>query len=177
MQIHSVDTSAGVAISLAPSKIAVYKSLPRCRCRSTFSMVTVASSTKIPMASVNPPSVIRLMVSPIALSKMIELRIDKGMEMAMMQVLRQLPKNSKMSAAVRQEAITASCSTLSMAALTKMDWSNIVAMLRPSGAPLAISGILDLIFSTILSVDSGPLFMTVKSTPRSPFFLTMLSCG
>ncbi len=121
MQIHSVDTRAGKAISLAPSKIAVYKSLPRCRWRSMFSMVTVASSTRIPIASVSPPSVIRLMVSPSALSARIDDRMDKGIDTAMMQVLRQLPRKSRISAAVSNEAMMASCSTLLIAAFTKID--------------------------------------------------------
>ena len=60
-----------------------------------FSMVTVASSTRIPTASARPPSVMMLMVSPSALRTMIDVRIESGMETAMISVLRQLPRNSR----------------------------------------------------------------------------------
>ena len=52
-----------------------------------------------------------LIVSPSALSTMIELRIDSGIETAMISVLRQLPRNSRIISAVRHAAISASRST------------------------------------------------------------------
>ena len=52
-----------------------------------FSMVTVASSTRMPMASARPPRVMVFIVSPSALSTMIELRMDRGIEMAIISVL------------------------------------------------------------------------------------------
>ena len=61
-QIHSTDTSAGSTICWAPSRIAVSRSLPISRCELMFSMVTVASSTRMPMASAKPLSVMMLMV-------------------------------------------------------------------------------------------------------------------
>ena len=88
-----------------------------------FSIVTVASSTRMPTASARPPSVMMLMVSPSKLSTMIEVRIDSGIEIAMMRVLRQLPRNSRIISAVRQAAMTASRITPVTAALTKIDWS------------------------------------------------------
>ena len=63
MQMQSVDTSAGTEICAAPSKIACSSGMPSSICRSMFSMVTVASSTRIPTASAKPPSVMMLMVS------------------------------------------------------------------------------------------------------------------
>ena len=54
---------------------------------------------------------------------MIEVRIDSGIETAMMMVLRQLPRNSRIISAVRQAAMTASRTTPATAALTKIDWS------------------------------------------------------
>ena len=82
-----------------------------------FSMVTVASSTRMPTASASPPSVMMLMVSPSAARQMIEVRIDSGMEIAMISVLRQLPRNSRIMSAVSAAAITASRTTPEMAAL------------------------------------------------------------
>ena len=60
-----------------------------------FSMVTVASSTRMPTASASPPSVMMLMVSPSRLRAMTEARIESGIETAMMTVLRQLPRKSR----------------------------------------------------------------------------------
>ncbi len=86
-----------------------------------FSIVTVASSTRMPTASARPPSVMMLMVCPRKLRTMIEVRIDSGIETAMISVLRQLPRNSRIIAAVRPAAMTPSRTTPLMAARTKID--------------------------------------------------------
>ena len=88
-----------------------------------FSMVTVASSTRMPTASARPPSVMMLMVSPSMLRAVIEDRIERGIEMAMITVLRQLPRKRRIMAAVRQAAMSASRTTPEMAPRTKTDWS------------------------------------------------------
>ena len=108
MQIQIVETNAGTAICDAPSRMACLSSLPMARLRSIFSISTVASSTRIPTASARPPRVMMFMVWPRALSVMTEHRIERGMEMAMISVLRQLPRNSRIMAAVRQAAVSAS---------------------------------------------------------------------
>ena len=64
-----------------------------------------------------------LMVSPSADRQMIEARIDSGIEMVMISVLRQLPRNSRIMSPVRAAAITASRTTPPIAARTKIDWS------------------------------------------------------
>ena len=86
-----------------------------------FSIVTVASSTKIPTASARPPSVMMLMVSPSADRHAIDARIDRGIEIVMIRVLRQLPRNSNMSRPVRALAITASRITPEIADRTNTD--------------------------------------------------------
>ena len=86
-----------------------------------FSTSTVASSTRMPTASASPPSVMMLMVSPIALSTISEVRIASGIEVAMMSVLRQLPRKIRIIRAVRQAAISASRTTPLIAPRTKMD--------------------------------------------------------
>ena len=50
-----------------------------------------------------------------------DVRIDSGIEMQTITVLRQLPKNSRIIAAVRPAAISASRITPLMEARTKMD--------------------------------------------------------
>src|SRR5271157_3654553 len=72
MQIHMVDTRAGTAICAAPSRIASKVGLPSARCRSIFSMVTVASSTRMPTAKASPPNVMVLSVCRRALSAAME---------------------------------------------------------------------------------------------------------
>ena len=47
IQIHMVDTRAGTAICAAPSRIASNVGFPSARCRSIFSIVTVASSKRL----------------------------------------------------------------------------------------------------------------------------------
>jgi hypothetical protein len=88
-----------------------------------FSISTVASSTRIPTARASPPRVMILMVSPRALRTMIDVRIESGMETAMIRVLRQLPRKTKIMNPVRHAAIKASRTTPSIDASTKMDWS------------------------------------------------------
>ena len=62
MQMQSSETKAGCTIWRAPSIMAVLTSLPCSRCQLMFSMVTVASSTRMPTASASPPSVMMLSV-------------------------------------------------------------------------------------------------------------------
>ena len=120
MQIASVETSAGVAICAAPSRIACSISLPCSRLRLMFSISTVASSTRMPTASASPPSVMMLIVSCSSDSTVIEHRIDSGIETAIISVERQLPRKTRIITAVRQAAISASRTTPLMAPRTKI---------------------------------------------------------
>ena len=83
-------------------------SLPCSRCQLMFSMVTVASSTRMPTASARPPSVMMFSVWPTAESAAIEARIASGIEVAMITVERQLPRNSRIIRLVSAAAITPS---------------------------------------------------------------------
>src|SRR5260370_873793 len=108
MQMQSVDTRAGTAICAAPSRMASRWAYPSSKYRSMFSMVTVASSTRMPTARANPPRVMMLMVSPRKLRIMTDVKMDSGIEMAMINVLRHLPKNTKIISPVRHAAMMAS---------------------------------------------------------------------
>ncbi len=101
MQMQSVETSAGTAICAAPSRMAWCRSWPSSMKRSMFSMVTVASSTRMPTASARPPSVMMLMVSCRKLSTITEVRMESGIETAMIRVLRQLPRKTRIMSPVR----------------------------------------------------------------------------
>src|SRR6516165_3266080 len=105
MQIASVDTSVGTAIWPAPAMIADGTSLPCSRCQLMLSIVTVALSTRMPTASARPPSVITLIVWPMADSAAIEQRIDSGIEIAMINDERQLPKNRRIIRLAKAAAI------------------------------------------------------------------------
>ena len=86
-----------------------------------FSISTVASSTRMPTASASPPSVMMLMVSPSALSRMIETKIESGIEIEMTMVGRQSPRKSRIMAAVSAAAIRPSRNTPLMEARTNSD--------------------------------------------------------
>ena len=70
-----------------------------------LSMVTVASSTRIPTASARPPKVMMLSVSPIADSAPIAPKIDSGIEVVTIRVDRQLPRNRRIIRLVSAAAI------------------------------------------------------------------------
>ena len=63
--IASVETSVGTAISAAPCSVALGSGMRSSVSRRwVFSIVTVESSTRMPIASARPPSVMVLIVSP-----------------------------------------------------------------------------------------------------------------
>ena len=64
-----------------------------------------------------------LIVSPSAARQAMEARIDSGMEMEMIRVLRQLPRNSRIINPVSAAAMVASRMTPEIAARTNTDWS------------------------------------------------------
>src|SRR2546422_11736899 len=82
IEMEIVETKAGVAICAAPSMIACKISFPSSMLRLMFSMVTVASSTRMPTASASPPRVITLSVSPSAARHTIEHSTASGIEVA-----------------------------------------------------------------------------------------------
>ena len=124
MQMHSVETKAGAAICWAPSSTARTSGFFMAMLRCVFSISTVASSTRMPTASAMPPSVITLMVWPVILSTISDTRMESGMEMQTIRVLRQLPRNIRIIRPVRMAAVVASRTTPLMAARTNNDWSN-----------------------------------------------------
>ncbi|QIN65450.1 hypothetical protein SBC1_54950 (plasmid) [Caballeronia sp. SBC1] len=121
MQMHSSETRAGVTICAAPSRIASLTDLPCSRCQLIFSMVTVASSTRMPTASASPPSVITLSVSPIAESPAMAASTASGMDDAMISVERQLPRNNRIMSEVSAAAMMPSRATPLTAPFTNTD--------------------------------------------------------
>ena len=89
-----------------------------------FSIATVASSTRMPTASARPPSVMMLIVSPSAPSAMTDARIDSGIETAMITVLRQSPRKSRIIDRRQARGDQRLAQHALMAARTNSDWSN-----------------------------------------------------
>ena len=75
----------------------------------------------MPTAKAKPPSVMTLMVSPRAAKMHSEVRMESGMEMQTISVLRQLPRKSRIMSAVKKAAMPASRKTSLIDARTKMD--------------------------------------------------------
>src|ERR1035437_8250092 len=176
MQMEMVETKAGTAICAEPSMIDCSSSLPDSRLRLMFSIATVASSTRMPMASANPPRVMMLMVSCSMARMLSEVRMESGMETAMMTVERQLPRKTRIMMAVRQAAMMASRTTPSMAPRTKIDWSESELICNCGGNwPLMAMSL----FCTPLmmsSVEDEPIFMMLMRTARVAPPRTVVGC-
>ena len=112
-------TVAGGMISCAPRVMAVKISSPcSSMWRLMFSMVTVASSTRMPTASARPPSVMTLMVWPSTDSAINEQSTASGIETVMIRVERQLPRKTRIINPVSVAAINPSRTTAATDDLT-----------------------------------------------------------
>ena len=129
------------------------------------------------MARARPPSVMMLIVWPMAPRPMIDARIESGIEIAMMTVLRQLPSRIRMSSAVRHAAMTASRTTPSIDARTKSDWSASCRTVSSGGRPGIARASASLTRAMMSSVDALPDFCTAIIDERRPSTRTMLVWG
>ena len=120
-RIHSRISNNGKAISMQASSIARRLGLFISRCWWMFSIVTVAWSTRMPMASARPLNVMMLIVCPRMLRMITETKIERGIETATIIVLRQLPKKTSIINDVRHAAIMPSLITPDIDAFTKID--------------------------------------------------------
>ena len=89
-----------------------------------FSKVTVASSTRIPIASANPPSDMILIVFPVSHRPTNAEVNDKGMLMSTTSTVRTSRRKIKIIRPVNMAPISPSVATLLMAARTVGDSSN-----------------------------------------------------
>ncbi len=177
MQMQSVETNAGVAISAAPSRMARTTGFCCAMFRWTFSISTVASSTRMPTASAIPPRVMTLSVSPSHASTMIDTRIDSGIETMTMSVLRQLPRKTRSMSAVSPAAMPASFTTPCTAARTKTDWSKRSVTLSSFGSRARVVGSVSRTRLTTSSVLALPCLRIDMSTDFLPSTCTMFVCG
>ncbi len=119
----------------------------------------------------------RLMVSPNTLRRARDDSTERGMERAMIKVLFQEPRKSRIINAVSAAAISPSLTTPFTAVRTKSDWSANSLASSSGGRPLNIFGMAFLTPATTLRVDAAPLLKMVSSTPRTPFSRTTFCCG
>ena len=106
-----VDTSSGMATSLAPRKAASCGIAPRPRCRWVFSRQMMALSIIGPIASVIPASVMTLIVCPAKYSAADEAMIEIGSVMMAMAVIRISPRNIRITSEQRIAPSTPSCTS------------------------------------------------------------------
>ncbi len=169
---------AGGMISWAPLVMAVRMSSPNSSmCRLMFSMVTVASSTRMPTASARPPSVMTLMVWPSSESVISELSTARGIDTVMMRVERQLPRKTRIINPVSVAAMMPSRTTPVTEARTKPDWSPTIFRVTSGGRVSFTAGSRALISAMMSRVEAEPIFRIDISTPLCPSSCTTLVCG
>ena len=123
-RIHNNISNKGNAISSQASKMASRLDLPISRCWCIFSIVTVAWSTRMPIASASPLKVMMLIVCPNKLSSSTPINIETGMVITTIKLLRQSRRNSKTIKPVNNAPSPPSVIKLFTAFTTKTDWSN-----------------------------------------------------
>jgi hypothetical protein len=90
-----------------------------------FSTSTTASSTNSPIAIASPPSVIVLIDNPSHLKTSIAIRIDSGMAVSEISMVRRLPRKKNSTPATRQAAISSLSCRLPIDASMKSAWRKI----------------------------------------------------
>ena len=123
-RMQSKARSRGTAVALLACKTADASFGVRPICTCTFSIVTVASSTKMPIASAIPPSDMMLIVLPVTQSPNNDPRSASGMLDTTTITLRTSPRNNRIMSPVKPAPINPSVATLSTAATTVGDSSN-----------------------------------------------------
>ena len=122
MQSKASSRGTAVALLACSTAVATLGVCPICTC--TFSIVTVASSTRMPIASAMPPSDMMLIVLPVTHSPNNDPSRASGMLDTTTITLRRSRRNSRIIRPVRPAPISPSVATLSTAATTVGDSSN-----------------------------------------------------
>ena len=104
------------------------------RRRKMFSTSTTASSTSSPMAIARPPSVIVLIDRPSSLKMMAVVRIETGIAVSEMAVVRQLSRNANRTTATTRAASSSTRSTFWIESSMKFACRNMISSaLTPDG--------------------------------------------
>ena len=94
-RMQTIARSRGTAVCALPSRTALAIEGARPICVWMFSISTVASSTRMPMASASPPRVIRLIVCPVSQSATTAAISARGIFSSTISALRQSRRNSR----------------------------------------------------------------------------------
>ena len=124
-----------------------------------FSISTVASSTRIPIARANPPSDMMLMLLPVMYNPNNEPMRASGILHTTTITLRISPRNSRIINPVRPAPINPSVPTLFIAVTTVGDSSNSKLILTSSGNTDLKNGIASAIFFTTVRVEAVSFLM------------------
>src|ERR1700722_4216867 len=123
-RMQSSAKSRGTAVALLACSTAV-ATLGACSiCTCTFSIVTVASSTKMPIASAMPPKDMMMIVLPVIHSPTNDPNNASGILDTTTSTLLGSPRNNRIISPVKPAPIRPSVATLSTAATTVGDSSN-----------------------------------------------------
>ena len=122
MQSSARSRGTAVALLACSTAVAMFGACSICTC--VFSIVTVASSTRMPIASAMPPSDMMLIVLPVIHSPTNDPSSASGMLDTTTITLLRSPRNSRIMSPVKPAPIRPSVATLSTAATTVGDSSN-----------------------------------------------------
>ncbi len=123
-RMHKRASRIGTAVARLPRSTAVAIIGVRRICTCMFSMVTVAMSTRMPIASAMPPSDMMLIVLPVTQSPTNDPRRESGMVATTTITLLMSRRNRRIMSPVKPAPINPSVATLSTAATTVGDSSN-----------------------------------------------------
>ena len=122
MQSNAKSRGTAVALLACSTAAATFGACSICTC--VFSIVTVASSTRMPIASAIPPSDMMLIVLPVTHSPTSDPKSASGMLATTTSTLLRSPRNKRIISPVKPAPIIPSVATLSTAATTVGDSSN-----------------------------------------------------
>ena len=176
-EVVSVAASTGSATSLPPFSAASLGDSPCSMWRKMFSSTTTESSIRREKPSASPPRIIVLIVPPPRERQMNMASAESGMERNTATVARMLPRKIRIRIPVSTRPIPPSCMRLSMAFLTKSDWSNTTFVISCFGTSTSSFSTLFTPSTTAIVLESPPCFSTGWQAERWPSTRTMLVCS
>ena len=169
-RMQSMASSRGTAVSARAVADGQRQRLAVLQMAWMFSIATVASSTRMPIASARPPSVIRLIVCPVIHRASTAAISASGMFSTTTSALRQSRKKEQDHEADEHGAQQPSVNTLDTARVTYGDWSNSKLTLMPPPRPRrpASRATRFLMLLMTLSVEASARLVARMYTARRP---------
>ena len=167
-KMHIMASRQGTAVSTVPCQTACATDDAAGMRAWMFSTTTTASSTKMPTASANPPSVMMLTVCRASHSATSDAIRASGMVITTTVTLRQSRKNSSTIRPVSKAPSNPSLATSPMALVTYGDWSNSKRTRMSSDIAACIRDRLLLTRLTTSSVEASGRLVMGRNTERRP---------